>query len=405
MSLLIVYLPPGSPGEYVWVRSNNGQRVRAHGEVAPALLPAAGRGVEVVAVASAQRLSWLRATLPHGLKSGSPKLRAALTGLLEDALLDDPQDVHFAVREPLQSGSSQWVAACRRDWLQAHLQALEAAGRPVARIVPELSPSDGQPGVIACGTPDAAWLYMRGHGIPGGAQALPLAPGAFSVLSARTLRNMRWFAEPAVADLAAQTFGNEPTLLSAPERLLAASRSSWDLAQFDFARSAAARSARQLGSAWRNFWHAPLWQPARWGLVLLLLANLIGLNAAAWQSNRDLSARRKAISATLTQTFPHVRVVTAMPVLQMQREVDALRQATGAASASGMEAMLAALGEALPSGSVPAALEYAGGSLRAGGAVPEAGALAEGQQRLHALGYRLNAEGDTLLLQPEGTTP
>ncbi|MBQ9579013.1 MAG: general secretion pathway protein GspL [Ottowia sp.] len=403
MSLLIVYLPPGPPGEYVWVRSDDGQRVHAHGAAAPALLPAAGRGVEVVAVASAQQLSWLRATLPRGLKSGSPRLRAALDGLLEDALLDEPQDVHFAVREPQQAGSGQWVAACRRDWLQAHLNALDAAGRPVARIAPELSPSDGAPGIIACGTPEAAWLYMRGHGIPGGAQALPLAPGALSVLDAATLRQMRWFAEPAVADLATQTFGSQPELLGTPERLLAASRSSWDLAQFDFARSAAARGARQLGSAWRNFWHAPLWRPARWGLALLLLANLIGLNVAAWQSNRDLAARRKALGTALTQAFPHVRVVTAMPVVQMQREVEALRQATGAPSSSGMEAMLAALATALPQGQTPTALEYEGSSLRASGTKLDASALSDAGERLRPLGYRISAEGDALLLRPEVT--
>ncbi|MBR6976595.1 MAG: general secretion pathway protein GspL, partial [Ottowia sp.] len=153
MSLLIVFLPPGPPGEYVWVRSDDGQSVAAHSAAAPALLPAAGRGVEVVAVAAAQQLSWLRATLPHGLKSGSPKLRAALTGLLEDALLDEPQDVHFAVRAAAPGGKEQWVAACRRDWLRAHLDALDAAGRPVARIVPELSPNDGPPIITACGTP------------------------------------------------------------------------------------------------------------------------------------------------------------------------------------------------------------------------------------------------------------
>ena len=403
MSLLIVFLPPGAPGEYVWVRSDDGQRIAAHGVAAPALLPAAGRGVEVVAVAAAQQLSWLRATLPPGLKSGSPKLRAALIGLLEDALLDEPQDVHFALHTPAPAGSSQWVAACRRDWLGAQLAALDAAGRPVARIVPELSPSDGAPAITACGTPEAAWLHMRGHGVPGGAQALPLAPGALSVLDTAALREVQWFAEPAVADLCAQTFGSQPELLGMPERLLVASRSSWDLAQFDFARSAAARGARQLGSAWRSFWHTPLWRPVRWGLALLLLTNLIGLNVAAWHSNRDLTARRKALNTTLTQTFPHVRVVTAMPVLQMQREVEALRQSTGAPSGSGMEAMLAALATALPQGQVPSALEFEGSSLRASGAKLDASALAAAGERLRPLGYRISAEGDALLLRPEVT--
>ena len=223
------------------------------------------------------------------------------------------------------------------------------------------------------------------------------------MLDAHTLADAQWRAEPAVAKMVAQMFGCQPALLETSKRLLAASRSSWDLAQFEFARSAAARGARQLGSAWRNFWHAPLWRPVRWGLALLLLANLVGLNVAAWQSNRDLAARRKALSTTLTQTFPHVRVVTAMPALQMQREVDALRQSTGAPSSSGMEAMLAALAEALPSGRVPTALDYSSGSLRASGTKLDASALAAAGERLRPLGYQLGAEGDALLLQLEGT--
>ena len=408
MSLLIVLLPPGAPGEYVWVRSDDGLRVAAHGAAAPALLPAAGRGVEVVAVACAQQVSWLRATLPRGLKSGSPRLRAALAGLLEDALLDEPQAMHFALRSPAPAGSAQWVAACQREWLAAHLAALEAAGRPVARIVPELAPSaDDTTTITACGTPEAAWLHMSGSGVPGGAQALPLAAGALSVLDADSLREAQWFAEPAAAELAAQTFGSQPALLPAPERLLAASRSPWNLAQFDFARSAGARTTQRLGSAWRSFWHAPLWQPARCGLAALALINLIGLNTAAWQSSRDLAARRKALSAALMQTFPHVRVLTAMPALQMQREVEALRQATGAPAAGGLEAMLTALAEALPPGTTPTALNYASGSLRASGAKLDASALAAAGERLRPLGYRVSAEGDALLLQPaaNGATP
>ena len=61
MSLLILLLPPGPPGEYVWVRSDNGQRVHSHGAAAAALLPPAGRGVEVVAIAAGFSIYWRKA--------------------------------------------------------------------------------------------------------------------------------------------------------------------------------------------------------------------------------------------------------------------------------------------------------------------------------------------------------
>ncbi len=407
MSLLILLLPPGPPGEYVWVRSDNGQRVHSHGAAAAALLPPAGRGVEVVAIAAAQQISWQRASLPRGVGAGSPKLRPTLIGLLEDALLDEPEALHFAVQPQAKGGSDVWVAACQREWLAAHLAALEAAGRPAARIVPEVTPSAAAPQLAACGTPQAPWLLMHGVGVPGGAQALPLAAGTLALLAPEVLAGATLIAEPAAAALTSQLFGRQPILLPASQRLLAQSRSPWDLAQFEFARSGRARTARVLGSAWRSFWHEPRWRPVRWGLAAAALVNLVGLNLSAWQSKADLAARRRAINSTLTTTFPKVRAVSAMPHVQMQREIDALRQATGTPAAAGMEAMLAALADALPDGRAAASLDYANGSLRAGGVQLGADAITAAQERLRPLGYQLSAQSDALLLRPaaEGGMP
>ena len=89
MSLLLIALPPGPPAGYEFATSTDGQALAAHGSAAPALLPAAGRGVEVVAMVPAGQLSWQRVTLPRGVGPGAPRLRSVLDGLLEDQLLDD----------------------------------------------------------------------------------------------------------------------------------------------------------------------------------------------------------------------------------------------------------------------------------------------------------------------------
>ena len=79
-----------------------------------------------------------------------PPLRAVLEGLLEDQLLDDPPALHFALAPGAANDGKTWVAVCDKAWLRSGLQALEAAGMAVARIVPERVPA--APG----DTPDTA---------------------------------------------------------------------------------------------------------------------------------------------------------------------------------------------------------------------------------------------------------
>ena len=87
--------------------------------------------------------------------------------------------------------------------------------------------------------------------------------------------------------------------------------------------------------------YAPEWRAARWGVAMLLLTQLIGLNAWAWKERSALQAKRDAVRTTLTTTFQSVRVVVDAPV-QMEREVAALRQATGRGNAAATQAPPAA---------------------------------------------------------------
>jgi general secretion pathway protein L len=208
-------------------------------------------------------------------------------------------------------------------------------------------------------------------------------------------------AEPAVAALAEQLLQRTSALQQPAERWLQAARSDWDLAQFDFSRSGRARAFKRLGTLWSDLLSAPQWRPARWGAVLLLLVNLVGLNAFAWRERSTEEAKREALRHTLTQTFPQVKVVVDAPV-QMEREVAALRRSTGAPSGADLEAMLAALAAAVPPQHAATGLDYSNGELRVRGLSPTDEELRQVASTLHAQGYSATKRGDALVITLEG---
>ncbi|MDR0457674.1 MAG: general secretion pathway protein GspL [Burkholderiaceae bacterium] len=402
MSLLLVALPPGAPGTYPYAILRDSGAISDHGVAAAVLLPSAGRGVEVAAIAPARLLSWHRVTLPKGIGPGSPRLAAVLAGLLEERLLDEPEQLHFALAPGARAGAETDVAVCDKAWLTAHLKALEAAERPVARILPEAAPRAGQaPQALAAGEPGRAELILTG-GALAGVQTLPLPDDAalhalISGVFGADAGALELLAEPPVAQQAEQLFQCPAQLVTPAERWLAASRSRWNLAQMALAQGGRARAARRLAAWRRDLLHAPLWRPARWGLALLLVINLIGLNARAWHEKNDLTARRAQIAAMLTATFPQVKVVEDAPA-QMAREVRQLRQSTGSAAPGDLEPMLAAWA-GVSETPVPAAIEYSPGQLRLTGVQPSADQLTQANARLRPQGYQLKTENDTLVLR------
>lgn len=401
MSALIVHLPvqPVSAStEFEYALTLDGSTVQSHGSAQAALLPAPARaGAEVVAVVPAAMISWHRVELPKGTTPGSPRLRAVLDGLLEDQLLDEPESLHLALQPQARGNAPLWVAACDRAWLRSAVQALEAAERPATRIVPEFAP-EGDPVLYALGNPQQQPILVFA-GNPG-VTILPLSSHALPLLPELT-EATPCVAEPAVAALAEQVLQRQPVLQQASERWLRSAQSDWDLAQFDFSSSGRARAFKKLGTAWADLLAAPQWRAARWGVLLLVAANVLGLNAWAWRERSSLEGKREAIRRTLTQTFPQVKVVVDAPV-QMQREVTALRQLTGATSGRDLEAMLGALTTASPPRAI-GALDYAGGELRLKGLAYTPEEAASVAARLKSQGYSSVVQGETLVLTPEAT--
>ncbi|MBS0339951.1 MAG: general secretion pathway protein GspL [Proteobacteria bacterium] len=403
MPLLIVF-PPGNPGatgaEYGWVRaSDDGTTVGEHGSAPLALLPA---GNEVTLVVPGSALSWHSLTLPPGSLGSGGRLRSVLEGLLEERLLDETDSVHFALQPGAKAGEAVWVAVCNRAALRDVIQAVESTGRRVSRIAPEFAPQpdNAPPLLFITGEASAPQVNVCDAN---GVLSLPLNPANLAAAISAPVDTMAASGEPAVAQQAEELLGVRLPIVQRAQRWLQAARGPWDLAQFDLASSHRVRAGKKLAAWWQQWRHEPRWRAARWGAVVLVLAQVVGLNAWAWKERRSLEAKRASVQSILTQTFPSVKLVVDAPA-QMAREVATLQQATGGVARLDLEPMLAALGGALPQGRIPTAIDYSAGQLRLRGLQLSAEELSRVTAQLAPRGYQARGEGDLLLVQAEGTS-
>ena len=396
--MLIIALPHSPQAVtagYAHVHSDGHAVLRAATGAAATLSAHAG---EVVAVVPHSRLSWLHVQLPP--VSHGPRLQSVLQGLLEDRLLDDPQQLHIVldpdVSHLARTGGKALVAVCDKQWLRDALAPLQAAGLTVQRIVPELSPSD-KPVLQVMGEPD------HSHSVLCHAQGVTRLPPntaqwrAFAELGQDDLQIQ---AEPAMVTRVQNTLQRQPMLQNAAQRWVKSSQSAWDLAQGEWAQGRAQRLQRRVLAAWQTVLHAPAWQPVRWGVVIWVALQVVGLNALAWHTHSALNAQQAALQNILQTTFPSVTLVIDAP-LQMQREVDALQQKSGAASSTDLEPLLAAFAGVLPAGQTPQQIHFANHTLRVQGVSPND--APSGMAHLKAQGLSLRQDGhDTWVLQAEG---
>jgi len=370
------------------------------------LLPAADRQTETVALLPATALSWHRVDLPPGLHKQPARLQAALHGLLEDRLLDDPTQLHMALQPGWKETPNPWVVVCERAWLSEHLQTLEQAGLTVHRILPEIAPQLAQLQITALGDSDTGWLWMAHpeQGVWGQPIQALRALGKGLGLSDEERQNADIQAEPSVVALTNELLGEEVRLIPPGQHWLTAIASDWDLAQFEFRANGRMRQIKNWQRRASSFWHRRSWRPARWGLWLLLASHLLGLNAWAWKTSADWQAQQQSWSLLLRTTFPQTQVVVDAP-LQMAREVERLRQASGQLTASDLESMLATLGQALPVGlAAPRQWRYEPGQLRLQDFKPSSTEQQALQKKLAEHGYRWRAEGDAWLMTIAPTT-
>jgi len=366
MSTLVVQIPPrsrlhgsasgaepeasGLSTEYVYVSSPDGLALEAQGHCAAALFP---KATTVIAVLADADVSWHRITLP---KAPGPRLRAALGGVLEDALLEDADDVHLALAPAAVAGQQTWVAAVSRRWLRAELAALEKAEVFVDRVVPMTWPDDPPIGHFAETAVDPG---STAHGI---ALHWAHADGVASVRLQGTLARAlvpspapaetRWSATPGAVAAAEQWLGGPVRVMPPGQRLLQAARSLWNLRQFDLARRN--RGTRALRDSARKFFSTE-WRPVRFGLAALLVAQIVGLNLWAWHQRSAIESRQLAMQNLVKATYPNVSPTDVQRDADavMQRETQALRTLAGKPGDTDLEPMLQAAASAWPADRPP----------------------------------------------------
>ena len=388
MSILVVQIPqrqrlnarsaggtePAAPRpgqEYDYVVSPDGLALGSQGRCAASLLP---KATTIIAVLADTDVAWHRINLP---KAPAARLRAALDGVLEEALLDEPEAVHLALAPQAVAGQPTWIAAVDRRWLRTELDALEKAEVFIDRIVPMSWPDDPPIGHFAETHDDAggpAQTVALNWAHADGVVSIRLQGNlARAVVPAPAPPSTRWSATAGAAAGAEQWLGASVTVMTQDQRALQAARSLWNLRQFDLARRN--RGARAFRDSMRQFF-SPAWRTARYGLAALVVAYLAGLNLWAWQQDKAIAAKQAAIQSLVKVAYPGVgeNDIRRDAAAVMQRESQALRTLAGRPGDADLEPMLQAAASAWPADRPPVEnLRYESGklTLAAGGWNPE----------------------------------
>jgi general secretion pathway protein L len=404
MSTLVIQLPPrrrltggaaesasATMAELAYVLTPDGLNVARQGRAAAALLPKAESAVVVL---SDGDVSWQRLTLP---RAPGARLRAAVLGVLEEQLLEEPDGLHIALAPNATPGQPGWVAVTDKAWLKAELSALDKAGIAVERAVPMAWPEDTPLGHFGAPAGDDAGAPMRLTWSDASGVATLAVNGTLArqMLPRWTSQPARWTAHPAVAAPAERWLGASVIVQGDEQRLLQAMRSLWNLLQFDLAPKH--RGALALREALRR-WRSATWRPVRWGVAVLLALQVVGLNLWSWHQERQIAAKREASVALLRSTFPQVRAVVDAPA-QMVRETELLRAAAGQSGDTDLEALLGVAASAWPDGQAPMqTLRFESGRLSFAAAGWTEQQIAMFRSQLGVAGWSVAAEGGVLTI-------
>jgi general secretion pathway protein L len=414
MSILVVQLPvhprlhgttadpAGEPArealEYHYVTSPDGLVLDSQGRCAAALLP---KAATVIAVLNDSDVSWHRITLP---KAPSARLRAALSGVLEEALLEDADDVHLALAPSAVAGQPTWVAACSGRWLRNELSALEQADVFVDRVTPVNWPDDppighfSQTDAEPSGQPQDVTLHWA-HA--DGVVSVPLHGGlARALVPLPAPAETRWSATAGAVAAAEHWLGATVRVMPPAQRMLQAARSLWNLRQFELARRT--RGARALRDSLRRFL-SPEWRPVRIGVVGLVLVQVLALNMWAWHQRNTIEAKRAQMQALVKSTFPNANPQDIERDAQavMQRETQALRTLAGKPGDADLEPMLQAAASAWPNDRPPVdTLRFEPGRLTLSAPGWSDSQIAQFRGLLRSAGWAVEASEGRLTLSP-----
>lgn len=346
------------------------------------------KAAETVLLLPAQWVSWHAVQLPDMPGSlPASKRKALIAGLLEEQVLSDISELHFALPDGVgqkNSGEKQpvWVAVTDRARLAQALTALTAAGVDTDRILPMLLPT-GSPDaqrVLVTGTPETAQLHIAdSQGV------IHTALSHYHALGFELQEHTTVLAEPAAAQQAEAIMHRPVQLLQSGQLLTQTLSSSWNLAQFDFAVSQH-RWIRRARKTLSSLWGAPQWRWVRRAALALVLVNLSFLALWQWQLKQQTSDNRKALISAFRTAFPDARGPVPDPVRMAASHLLRLEKKHARLKPSDMEPLLMAGAPILETLGTDVQIGYADGELTI-----QSPDLA--QQDFTALQSRLQAKG------------
>ena len=390
MQTLVLRLPPLATAhplpalEYVLLSANG--KLLSAGREQVALLP---RGARVVAVVDALDASVMAVTLPA---MAPTRLQAALSGALEDRLLQDAGQLHLAVGPLAEDGAVSLACAVPEAALQQAIADLTQAGQEPEQIVPEaallapgdalLQTSDQGPRLLWRDLQgEAAWLPLILAADAAAPQALPLP----------VTPEHLWVQDQAQPQLSWLDLPPEltPATVNDAGWMARAAQSPWNLRQFDLAPKHA------LSRGWagvREQLSTTAWR--RVGVLLGVLAavQLVGMNAEAFKLSRQEHALRHKLDVTAAEALPGVPAILDAR-LQVQRALNDARLRTGRPGDGDLDVLMGRAIAVVPPGVVPTALKFSPGQLQL--SLP-GGAAAQAAVRCAPAGLSCVAQGDVL---------
>ena len=366
----VVWLPPRSEGERAFgsearllaIRAGDG----ADGRVERVSLDGLEGTTQVRLVFDPRDVTLLDARVPA--LSGA-RLAQALPNVVEDALLQDAASCAIVPGAALGDGR-RLVAVIDREWLEFTVGAFERRGLRVRSAWPAQLALPAIPGhwAIGCVHGGLALRMSEHEGLGWTAGEDPDFRTEAIVAAVETARLGRPGADgldgPDGLDAWIDEPGWQPSLERAAERLQLPLRVAAlpvpAAGGIDLMAGRAAAGRRLLASFDPRAWRVPAVLAAA-----CVVAALAGLNLHWAQLAAEKDALRRSLEATFRATFPQAQVVVD-PVLQMNRQVAALRAQSGQSGPEDFVPLLARFAQAIGTSGVDAlaGVEYREGRLK-----------------------------------------
>lgn len=342
-----VWVPPRTVGDrafaaepLLWVARPRGNR--ESGGIERLSLDALTGLKSVNLIFDARDVSLLRPSLPA---LPPAKLQKAVPNIVEEMLLQDVASCSFAIG-PSGGQGERLVAVIDKAWLEFVVGAFERRGLWVTAAWPAQLTLPIEPGAwsLLCANDGLALRiaanegsgWVAGAGPQERAQSIEAALTVAAAGGAVPANMFAYCDDPSWAE-SLESVGKSLGVSVRMSGLSATRACPVDL----LSARASTASQRWIGSIDWRAWRLPL------GLAAAcLLAWLVGLNLHWMQLNSERNALKASLERKFRQTFPNTPVVVD-PMLQMQRQVAALRSRTGQSGPEDFGPLLGRLPSAL----------------------------------------------------------